>query len=423
MRAGLCTFGTAVAAAGSPPVAITPSSVRIHAPWNAQLDVAARETGRLPYEARDRGAALVAELDRALRELSTMRDPMSSTNRAAVLQIGRIRMAGQGLWAALQASAPALAQPGGAWAIEPVSGGLRISEPGSATTIALVGQASKVSADAPQLAAAIALLPALMESGVAGAVEQHAAVLGNAWLAYEWANGRGAFPPQDANVLWVNADAAAELAGARSAGGQAGPCPVASTVRLASGAELWVRADAASAQLTLVSLDGDDLHAERLFAACLVGSVHTIQHEGLRADLVVAEGRPNADGRTAVPLREALAGGPAAGGLYNNALGMITVGDAGGRARVRAVVAGLSQPLVDETIAVEDLGAALGPMVLRRFQQRQGAGVPASMVLAAHEVALMRGHLAEAIDAAGAPAISAAVHASAPVVSSSAAGM
>lgn len=423
MRTGLCSATAALEEAGSPPVSITASGVRIHAAWNASLDAAASALNVLPYEARDRGAMLTAQVERALHHLAAMSEPSASRNRAAALQDGRCAVAAQALWTALAAAAPALTRPGASWVIEPVAGGVRIVDSMSAGTIALIARAGGVTADVPQLAAAIALLPVLMERGVEHAAAQWASVLADAWSAHEWSVGRGTFLPQDANVLWVNADTTAQLAGRAYAGGQAGACPVASTVKLACGGELWVRADAAGAQLTLVSPEGEDLHAVRIPACQLVGGVHTIEHEGLRAQLVVATGRANADGRTAVPLREVLAGGPAFGGLYNNALGMITVGDEGRFARVRAVVAGLAQPLLDEAIAVEDLGVAMGPTVLRRFQQRRESGVPAAMVLAAHEVALMRGHLAEAIDAAGGPSVSAPDAASVPVARRSVAGM
>jgi hypothetical protein len=364
---------------------------------------------------------LTAKVERALHHLTTMSDPSASKSRYAAVHAGAALMAASALWGALQGAAPSVAHLGARWSIEPVSDGLRISDALSAATVGLVEGAGGVTADVPHLAAAIALLPALMERGVEHAITRWDHVLADAWTAYEWAQGRGMFVPQDANVLWVNSDATAQLAGRVRPEGQA--CPVAATVKLASGAELWVRADASLAQLTLVSPAGEDLYAVRIPAHRLVGGVHTIEHEGLRAQLVVATGRPHADGRSAVPLREVLAGGPGAAGLYNTALGMITVGDEGECARIRAFVAGLPQPLVDESIPVEDLGAAMGPMVLRRFQQRREAGAPAAMVLAAHEVALMRGSVADAIDAAGGAAISAPDVASVPVASRSAAGM
>jgi hypothetical protein len=141
----------------------------------------------------------------------------------------------------------------------------------------------------PYLAAAITLLPAIVAARGDLDPARWEAAVDDAWHAYGVGYGPF-FEPENANALWVNADAAAQLAGRPRVGAQGGACPVASTVKLASGGELWVRADAAYAQLTLVSRAGEDLHAVRIPASQLVGGVHTIEHEGLRAQLVVARG-------------------------------------------------------------------------------------------------------------------------------------
>lgn len=404
----------------------TSKGVRIVAPWNAALTALARSTGERPVCAGDYGATVVERLQLSVTQLAVTQAHGSRHSWVLDSMRARASIAAQTVWRALASEDPAFASPTAEWGVEPIAnGGLRVSDTSSARTVAVLSApASARQGLLPYLAAAIRLLPQIVDSGghVYPALWERA--VADAWSAYGWALGHAdGFAHQNANVLWVNADAEALLAGQARAGCLAGPLPVAVTVKLACDAELWVRADSACAQLTLVSPEGEDLHAVRIPACELVGGVHTIEHEGLRAQLVVAKGRADADGRTAVPLREALAGGRAFGCRYNNALGMITVGDEGGRARVRAAVAGLSQPLVDEIIAAEDLGVAMGPMVLRRFQQRREAGVPTAMVLAAHEVALMRGHVADAIDAAGGAALSVTDAASVPVVSSSAAGM
>jgi len=148
---------------------------------------------------------------------------------------------------------------------------------------------------------------------------------------------------------------------------------------------------AAEIRVSLFNSASECLACKRVAQADLFG-VHSVSHEGRLYRLVVPELDHAIEADRTIPLRVALG---------SRRLGAITLKRdpaEPGSVTVFARVRGTSAPVFLDHVPAGDLAAALGPMVARRWHLREGAQSKGGMDLNPHEVALMQGTIADAID-------------------------